>query len=178
MRNLKVVVGSKNPVKINAAKVTLAKCFPEFHIEVAGIPAPSGVSDQPMTEEETLLGAKNRVAHLESIEAADFYVAFEGGVDTFSYGVSTFAYVVVSDGQNSSVGRTADLPLPKQFYGALESGQELGDVLDQHFQTTNIKQKGGAIGLLTRNLETRESTYVQAMTLAMARHLERELFVD
>lgn len=174
--SLKLVVGSTNPVKIGAAQSTLQRAFPELAIEVQGIHAPSGVADQPMSEAETLRGAQNRVEYCQRVAQADFYVAFEGGVDEFSHGIATFAYVVVATAGTSSVGRTADLPLPRQFYRSLQAGKELGDVLDAHFNTTNIKQQGGAIGLLTNNLESRESTYQQAMMLALAPILHDALF--
>ncbi|CUS48298.1 MAG: inosine/xanthosine triphosphatase [Idiomarinaceae bacterium HL-53] len=174
--SIRVIVGSLNPVKINAAKVALARCFPGQDIQVVGQSVPSGVSDQPMTSAETLRGAQNRVRALEAQCQGDFYVAFEGGVDEFEFGVATFAYIVVSDGSNTTVGRTADLPLPRVFYRELVAGDELGDVLDRHFNTENVKQKGGAIALLTNHIESRESTYVQALTLAMAQFLNQTLF--
>lgn len=167
-KTIKVVVGSTNPVKVNAAQSTLQRAFADAQIVVEGLDAPSGVAEQPMDEEETLQGARNRVAFCQQAKAADFYIAFEGGVDEFEYGVATFAYVVVATAERISVGRTADLPLPRQFYKDLQSGRELGDVLDERFHTSNIKQKGGAIGLLTNHLESRESTYQQALMLALA----------
>ena len=49
----------------------------------------------------------------------------------------------------------------------LAAGLELGDVMDQLFGTQNIKQAGGAIGLLTENRLSRSSVYQQALTLAL-----------
>lgn len=176
-QRIQVIVGSRNPVKVQAAAVTFQRAFPNCEIDVHSIDAPSGVRDQPMDAAETLTGARNRVHFAkQQLPEADFYVAFEGGVDTFSYGVATFAYVVVADANRTQVGRTADLPLPAQFYQALQTGEELGDVLDRHFRTTNVKQRGGAIGLLTDDHESRESTYQQALMLALAPFLHSALF--
>ncbi len=175
---LKLVVGSKNPVKINAAKNALQAFYPQAAIECIGIDAPSGVPDQPMNETETLEGALNRVKHCSNVERADFYLAMEGGVDNFPYGPATFAYVVISDGTTTSVGRSCNLPLPPAIFRALESGEELGPVMDRTFNTQNIKQQGGAIGLLTHGHATRESSYRQALTLAMAKFLHPELYTD
>ncbi|MFA0544165.1 DUF84 family protein, partial [Vibrio sp. 10N.222.52.B7] len=41
------------------------------------------------------------------------------------------------------------------------------DVMDEVFGTDNIKQKGGAIGLLTHNQLSRSSVYSQALILAL-----------
>ncbi len=173
---LKVIVGSTNPVKINSAKAAVQAAFPTRMVSAEGVNAPSQVSDQPMSELETLTGARNRVIYCRTNYKADFYVAFEGGVERFDYGVATFAYVVVANASYEQVGRTSDLPLPEIFYQQLLVGYELGDVLDQHFNTKNVKQKGGAITLLTQGLETRESTYVQALTLALAPFVTGVLF--
>lgn len=51
---MKVVVGSKNPVKVNATRVALQQVLAaEDDFEVVGVDAPSLVADQPMTEAET-----------------------------------------------------------------------------------------------------------------------------
>ncbi|MGB1303282.1 DUF84 family protein, partial [Pseudoalteromonas marina] len=51
---LKVIVGSKNPVKINAAKHIFTMYFPNNTIDCLGVNAPSNVPDQPIGEDETL----------------------------------------------------------------------------------------------------------------------------
>jgi non-canonical (house-cleaning) NTP pyrophosphatase len=48
--------------------------------------------------------------------------------------------------------------------------------MDRLFNTNNIKQKGGAIGLLTNGLATRESVYRQATLLAMAPFIHSDLY--
>lgn len=195
---IKAVVGSKNPIKVAAAKQALALVYPDHTIDCIGISAPSGVAEQPMTEAETLLGAENRVQYCRSQEQADFYIAIEGGVDKFAHGVSAFAYIVIEKTENQSeqleqnletpdchqlsntttksIGRSADLPLPLPVYDALVAGEELGDVMDRLFNTKNIKQQGGAMGLLTNNLATRGDTYQQAVILALAPFIKPLLF--
>ncbi|MBT2152004.1 inosine/xanthosine triphosphatase [Pseudoalteromonas tetraodonis] len=175
-QSIKIIVGSKNPVKINAAKHIFAMYFPEHVIECSGVHAPSEVPDQPLGEEQTCLGAQNRVNYCKSHYQADYYMAMEGGAAQFSYGAATFAYVVIDNGTQQVTGRSSNLPLPAVFYKALLQGKELGDVMDKAFNTTNIKQQGGAIGLLTDHHATRESTYTQALTLAMAPFLNPTLY--
>ncbi|MBD5772023.1 inosine/xanthosine triphosphatase [Marinomonas sp. SM2066] len=171
-------VGSTNPVKINAAKQAFEAVFPAYSIHCNGMNAPSGVSDQPMTEAETRLGAKNRVQYCfqqDTQKSADYFVAMEGGVDKFEEGVMTFAYVAILPSNGIlSTGRSANLPLPNKIFKRLQGNEELGDVMDDIFHTTNIKQQGGAIGLLTNNSATRESIYIQALILALAPILHPE----
>ena len=169
-----VRVGSLNPVKIGAAQRAISQWQPNAHIVAEGVNVDSGVADQPMTEAETRLGAVNRVNNSLALQSkgalsqVDWTIAFEGGVDKFVDGPATFAYVAISNGQKLVVGRSGNLLIPQDVYSALCTGEELGDVIDQRFGTTNIKQKGGAIGILTHGLATRQSVYVTAVLMAMS----------
>lgn len=173
-----ILVGSQNPVKINAAKTALEQIYASTDIEVTGINAPSGVNDQPMSEVETKNGAINRVNFCKEKNQADFYIAMEGGVEKFTTGVATFAYIAISNGETLSIGRSANLPLPNKVYQALCLGRELGEVMDSLFNTNNIKQAGGAISLLTKGHATRQSIYTQAIILAMAPFINASLFQE
>lgn len=57
---MKVIVASQNPVKINTTKLGFQLMLPDEEFEFIGVKADSGVSDQPMSNEETLNGAKSR----------------------------------------------------------------------------------------------------------------------
>ncbi|QDE39551.1 non-canonical purine NTP phosphatase [Luteibacter pinisoli] len=173
---MKVLVGSKNPVKVASVRNALAPLFPGRLVECEGMHAPSGVPDQPMTAAETREGAVNRMNFCRQHGDADFFVALEGGVDVTEDGPGTFGIVAIAHGDIVSVGRSAWLPLPPAVYEALLDGEELGDVMDRLFGTVNIKQQGGAIGLVTNGHATRESAYTQAMVLAMAPFLHPELY--
>lgn len=48
--------------------------------------------------------------------------------------------------------------------------------MDRLFNTNNIKQKGGAMALLTNNLVTREGVYQLALLTALAPFVNPELF--
>jgi inosine/xanthosine triphosphatase len=179
---IRLCVGSTNPVKVNAAKQAFAAVFPECVIDCKSMKAPSGVAEQPMTQAETRLGAQNRVRYCAgSVDANtfDYCVAMEGGVDQFEEGAASFSYVAVLNlnkekgkGGDLFTGRSANLPLPDKIFKRLQQGEELGPVMDEVFNTSNIKQKGGAIGLLTNHAATREGVYTQALILALAPALQ------
>jgi inosine/xanthosine triphosphatase len=177
-QTVSIIVGSNNPVKINAAKTAISQYFPDALIQCEGMHAPSLVPEQPMTESDTRLGAINRARYCQAQAEADFYVAIEGGVDNFDYGPATFAYLVIIHNNKQSIGRSAQLPLPLSVYQALATGEELGHVMDRLFNTDNIKQKGGAIGLLTQGLASRERNYTQGLMLAMAPFVNKDFFHD
>ena len=78
---MKVVVGSKNPVKVNATRIALQQVLAAGDdFEVVGVDAPSLVADQPMTEAETRLGAVNRVKACMAEQKTDAETN-EGGAD-------------------------------------------------------------------------------------------------
>ncbi len=80
---MKILVGSKNPVKISAARETFSLYFDNVEV-VEGISVPSFVPDQPINE-ETYQGAQNRANELHKINLdqnlnAEFSVGIEGGI--------------------------------------------------------------------------------------------------
>ncbi|KAM7212826.1 Inosine triphosphate pyrophosphatase-like protein [Rhypophila decipiens] len=80
-----ILVASLNPVKIAAALHGFQEMFPNTPFTARGITVPSGVPDQPFTDTETLLGARNRAVNARAAKsgaaaAVDFWVGIEGGV--------------------------------------------------------------------------------------------------
>ncbi|QOW04783.1 inosine/xanthosine triphosphatase [Vibrio parahaemolyticus] len=164
MATQKVVIASLNPAKINAVKSAFQSAFPQQAFEFVGISVPSEVADQPMTNEETHRGALNRVKNAKlKMPTADFYVGLEAGIE----GNVTFAWMVIESDTHRGESRSASLMLPPEVLAQLADANELGDVMDKVFGTENIKQKGGAISLLTQNQLTRSSVYHQALILAL-----------
>ena len=79
---MKILMGTKNPGKIEGAKQAFEKYFE--NVEVVGIPVSSNVGNQPINE-EIIRGAKNRVKNLreyaiENQIKADFYISSEAGI--------------------------------------------------------------------------------------------------
>lgn len=167
-----IAVASTNPAKINAVRDAFALAFPETPCQVVGFKTESGVAAQPMTSAETLLGADNRLHNLQQQQQADFYVAIEAGLDDGM----TFAWIRISNGKQEGRARSASLQLPPVAVQRLAQGEELGDVMDSLFGTHNIKQAGGAIGLLTQHKLSRSSVYQQALILALIPFLTPQWF--
>lgn len=166
---MRVIVASKNPVKINAALRGFEAMFPEHLFNVDGISAPSGVSDQPMTDAETLLGALNRATRVrERIPDADYWVGIEGGVHETDHGLAERAWIVIhaKDGRTGK-GSSGTFFLPEPIARLIRSGAELADACDVIFEGSDCRQKNGAVGLLTGDVIHRTSLYEHAMALAL-----------
>jgi inosine/xanthosine triphosphatase len=163
---MKVIVASENPVKIEAVLDAFKVYFKDVHVE--GIKTTSGVSDQPLTDSETLLGARNRVKDIRKrIYDADYWVAIEGGIQAGEKDLTAFAWVVIYSAGKYGEARTASFVLPEKVAHLIAGGLELGAANDLVFGQSNSKQKNGAVGLLTHNHIDRVKLYKQAVLLAL-----------
>ncbi|GAD90188.1 non-canonical purine NTP phosphatase [Vibrio halioticoli NBRC 102217] len=166
----KVVVASLNPAKIKAVESAFSEVFPEQAFSFVGVSVDSGVSDQPMSNAETKRGAQTRVDNAkQAISDAQFYVGLEAGIEDNA----TFAWMIIESKQDieseqkHGESRSSSLMLPSKVLDLITQGKELGDAMDEVYSTINIKQKGGAIGILTNNRLSRSSVYHQALILAL-----------
>ncbi len=176
---MKIVIASSNPVKAQAALHGFQRMFPAESFEILPHPAPSGVSDQPMTSAETLQGALNRAAAVKAAHPqADFWVGIEGGVEDGDGGLAAFAWVAVLSPAGSGKARTGTFFLPPAVADLVRRGIELGEADDIVFGATNSKQQNGAIGLLTGDVIDRARLYEHAVVLALVSFRHPELWED
>jgi inosine/xanthosine triphosphatase len=175
---MKAVVGSRNPVKIAAAREVLRRVYGD-DVQVAGARVESGVPNQPWGDEETLHGAVNRARAALGVGGAVLGIGLEGGLIEIDDRVFTCAWcaVVRSDGATGVAGG-ANLLLPPSAAEALRHGAELGPTMDGLTGLRNTKQRQGAIGILTQGYLDRQAAYEHILTLAMARLLSPTHYGD
>jgi len=189
-----LVVASQNPVKVEAVARAFERAFPEVRFEVETVSVPSGVRDQPISDEETLTGALGRAeAAARELPEADFWVGVEGGIEDGPLGMMAFAWIVVLGSTphhgaphhgaphhgappRGGRGRSAAFFLPPEVAELVRGGMELGEADDRVFARHNSKQGDGAVGLLTGNLIDRRRLYEEAVVLALIPFLNEELF--
>ena len=165
----KVIVASKNPVKINAVEEAFRKMFKNESFETIGMSVPSDVVDQPMTNEEAYQGAMNRANNAFSAENdAEYWVGIEGGLEEKNGELEVSAWVVIrSNSGKYGKGRSSTFFLPKKVAELIKQGKELGDASDVVLQEVNLKQKQGIIGLLTENNIDRTKYYIEPIIIAL-----------
>ena len=165
----RVIVGSKNPVKIECVRQAFTAVWPDEEWVVEGIEVDSGVSDQPMTVEESITGARNRAKQSIKFENADFGVGLEGGLEEYKGKWYDTGWIVVinNDGQEG-IGSTVRMEVHSEIINIVLSGKELGNAIDQFYGGDNLKQKAGYFGMATNNLITRTSGYRDAVISALA----------
>lgn len=173
-----VVVASKNPVKINAAKESFELLFPDEEFEFKGVSVDSGVSDQPVGDDETFQGAFNRLAHAKDILSdADYWVSMEGGIIEHEDTLLATAWFVIED-RSGHIGkaRAASFELPPAIVKLIREGVELGYATDQVFSREDTKHEEGSIGILTNNHITRTRYYVHPMICCLIPFVKQELY--
>ncbi|MBI4133566.1 inosine/xanthosine triphosphatase [Candidatus Uhrbacteria bacterium] len=176
---MKVIVASKNPIKIQAARGAFERMFPDASATYEGFSVSSGVPDQPHTEEETLQGAVNRATRARAeYPDADYWVGMEGGVVFNGDAALALAWIAVL-GRDGMVGRgrTGTFYLPPEVGELVRAGHELGEADDIVFGRENSKQQNGAIGLLTGDVLTRTQHYSDATVLALIPFKNRALYL-
>ncbi|MEO1366126.1 MAG: inosine/xanthosine triphosphatase [Acidobacteriota bacterium] len=174
----RVAVASGNPVKHEAARRGLQLAFPGVLLTVEGISVPSGVSDQPMGDDETLRGALGRTEGAARLRPdVDYWIGLEGGVETLGDDLFAFAWAVVRGrGGRQGRARTASFQLPPEVAALVRRGVELGEADDRVFKRHGSKRQGGAVGLLTEGRLSRADLYVPAVLLAAVPFVRPRLY--
>ena len=175
---IKVYIGSENPVKIKCTKIGFNEVFgSSAQFIFIGRSISSGVSEQPMTNEETLLGAMNRVKNLKKeFRDGDYYVGIEGGIQHIGKHMEAFAWIVIMNQDGVGKAQTSTFQLPPKIAKRVTQGVELGQADDLVFSRKNSKQGNGAVGILTNNVIDRIEYYRHAVILALIPFINDDLY--
>ncbi|KAL1526520.1 hypothetical protein AB1Y20_015230 [Prymnesium parvum] len=170
-----VAVGTTNPCKLRAVRRTI-EAFPSV-ANLASICAcsgiSSGVSEQPMSLEETAKGARNRA------EAA--HASIDGGRHTlglgiesglFSLGEKHYDVCVVSafDGARHHLGLSCAFEIPTSILSHIfQGGLDLSQACKASGITSDPKlgEHGGLISILSKKRVSRLDYTVQAISMAL-----------
>jgi inosine/xanthosine triphosphatase len=172
-----IIIASQNPVKKQAVQRGFQQIFPHDTFDLTPINVPSGVREQPVGDEETRLGAINRIAAAQKMyPQANYWSAIEGGVVEVENQLTAFAWIVISDGKRTGWSRSASFFLPEKVAELVRQGVELGEADDQVFGRSNSKQMNGAVGILTADAVDREELYAHAVLLALIPFLNPSLY--
>ncbi len=172
-----ILTGSLNPVKIKATRRAFEQVFKT--VTVSGVDVSSGVPHQPIGD-ETFRGAEHRAleCYRSADRPADYSVGIEGGIlKTYNRWFGLGAVCIVDKTGRKGFGTSAHFELPDAVVDELLSGEELGTVIDRLAEQRNSKQRGGAIGFLTRGHIGREELYRPAIVAALIPFLQASVFI-
>lgn len=175
MKQYRVMVGSKNPVKNQAVKMfceTDLRMIALVTGEYGNIGAKSRVSAQPKSLREMTIGAINRVT--------DAMVLSMGTYDTIGFGIESGIFTVrqingkdlifdttccaiAVPGHETMIGYCPAWQLPSDIIESITDGLEMDEAFFHTKRTTNkdLGEAEGAIGLLSEGRLTRlQYTYL------------------
>ncbi len=177
---MRVNVGSKNDVKVNAVKEILLNYNLFLNSEVIGVEVSSNISEQPKSLKETIQGAMNRAKN--SFQNCEYSFGIEVGlmeVPNTKTGYMGVCCCVIFDGKNYHTGLSSAFEYPKEVVKLIfNNGLDAAQAFHKTGLTKNTRLGAyeGAIGLLTNGRLIRKEFTKQAITNALI-HLENpELF--
>jgi inosine/xanthosine triphosphatase len=168
---MKIIIGSKNPVKVKAVKQ--ASHGEQYEYKIMDVS--SGVSEQPFSDQETITGAINRAENALSEGQGQIGIGLEGGVHETEHGLFLCNWgALASIGESPIVAGGARILLPLVVANRLRNGEKLGPVMDDYVQKQNISINEGAIGVFTNGLMNRTDMFTHITQLLLGQYLFRQ----
>jgi inosine/xanthosine triphosphatase len=174
---MKINIGSKNRVKIDALTEIL-KEYPDFlDAEIISKDVDTGVSHQPKSLDETIMGAMSRAKNC--FGDCDYSVGLESGlmkVPETKTGYMDTTACAIYDGKHFHLGLSSCFEYPpKVVKYVLENNAELSDAFRELGFTKKAKigEEEGIIGVLTKGKLVRKEYTKQAIRMGLI-HLENK----
>ncbi len=161
-----IAVGSTNPAKLRAAKLAVTKLFPKA--KIVGVNVKSGVSDQPMSDEESIKGAINRARRaLSEVERAVYGIGMEGGINKIGSRWFDCGWIAVVDKSGRiGLGSSGRFEVSKKIIRNILKGDELGPIGDDLSGIKDNKRKMGVMGIITKGHLPRATAYSHGVFFA------------
>ncbi len=175
---MKILIGTKNPTKIEGAKRAFGHYFEDFEIE--GVSVNSEVSDEPLNN-EIYLGAANRIKGLikyakENDIHADYYIAIESGITNLLGDWLLLNIAAIEDNNgNRSIGSSAGFPVAEKYLDEIIN-TDLGKVMDKIFNEDDLRSRKGGISILTRDVISRYDQTEDAFVMALTKFINGDLW--
>lgn len=163
----RIAVGSNNPAKVDA----VSNCFKADCYSVVAVDVPSGVSNQPFSDEETIEGAINRAKSSLLATKANMGIGLEGGVVQTAYGLFLCNWgALVVDEEEPIIAGGARIKIPSEVAERLMNGEELGPVMDDYTNQNNVRHNEGAIGVFTKDAVSRRQMFEHIMHMLIGQY--------
>ncbi len=170
-KRITVISGSTRAPKVRALESVLRELEPLLGTaEVRSVDVASGVRETPLTRDEVMQGARNRVKALAAFApGADFYVGLEGGLHVEAEEAWLENWACVSDGRDAYLGSGGTIPLPAAIAHEVSGrGRSLADVIDEFSGKHDVRSAEGTWGILTGGRITRQQAFQRALLNAFA----------
>ncbi|MBS0626452.1 MAG: inosine/xanthosine triphosphatase [Verrucomicrobia bacterium] len=171
---MSLAIGSTNKVKVEALRETIPD-YPDLAgLEVISLGVSSEISEQPMSLEETILGAKNRARNaLQASPSSRYGVGIESGLfvaEGSRTGYLEACICSVFDGQNYYIGLSCGFEVPPSvLHLVLHQKMDLTQACFHSGVSTDPKlgMGQGLIGILSKGRVDRKRYCKQAIVTAL-----------
>lgn len=170
---MKVLIGTKNPGKIEGAIEAFKNYFNDFEIE--GVAVSSNVSEEPVNN-EIYDGARNRVNNLmnyamENEIDAEYFLGVESGITNLLGKWIIINIAVVKDKNGyESWGTSSAFPVPDKYVDEIIS-TDLGKVMNKIFEQNDLRSTKGGVSLVTNGIISRIDLTKEAFIMALTQHI-------
>lgn len=166
------VITSNNEAKHKAALQAIFEVFGSGNV-LHTLPAPSGVRATPLSDEECVQGARNRVRFARDAHpGADYYIGAEGGLSRVGDKWLLGGWVAVEDKEGTEhLGSSARVELPPFLAEVVDADVPLSQVVTpEHFSSDLYSRRDtlGTNGLVTGGAYTRVNEFYDALKVALA----------
>jgi non-canonical (house-cleaning) NTP pyrophosphatase len=167
-----IVLSSTNDAKRKAALQAIFETFGAGNV-LRTITAPSGVRATPLSHEECLLGATNRVDFIRSAYPdADYYIGAEGGLNMVGGKWFIGGWVAVENKQKvRHLGSSAWVEMPTFLTESIDADVPLSEVIKpEHFPPDLFQRREtlGTNGLITQGAYSRVNEFYDALRVSLA----------
>ncbi len=156
MEKMILAIGSTNPVKIEAVKEVIQGYPSLAKAEILSYSVPSGISEQPLSLEETILGAKTRAKNaFEACKSSNYSFGIESGLFAApgtQTGFLNGSICCIYDGAVYFIGLSCGFEVPPSILQHILHGKmDMSQACCQSGITASatIGEEEGLIGILT-----------------------------
>jgi len=155
---IKVVLGSTSEDKKSIVSDFFSSMDKDVKISLQEVA--SGVPDQPMDEEITIIGATNRAKNALNLQPTDMAIGIEGGlcnVDDELFLVCIIA--VIEPNGKISIGKSSKYMIPNTCAKQVASGKPFGEMIREYYKSCPDNEKGYVDDLINRKKAFTEALY-------------------
>ena len=169
-----IAIGSTNVIKVQAVE-EVVKDYPQFSgAEVRSFSVSSEISEQPLSLEEIIAGAKNRAKNAyAACDSCDYSFGIESGIFE-AKGVKTgfleACICCIHDGANDHIGLSCGFEIPPHILKlVLDQNKDLSQACYEAGVTSNSRLGAaeGLIGVLTKGRINRKEYTKQCIITAL-----------
>ena len=179
MKRLLVVVGSTNPVKVEAVRTVFGRAFPGRKMSIRGAQVDSLVPSEPYGK-DVINGAIQRAQGAVENAGAHLGVGIEAGLfwcEHLQDYMDVQYCAIVDRGERITLGHGPGFQYPPPIMSRVKDGKTVGQAMAEISGITGIGRKQGVVGYLSKGILVRKGLTETAVVAAMLPRLNPGLYL-